>query len=88
MLSDDTYEQDIGTVEVQSERRPIEVRSFVQLTTRERQVLQLIAGGQSNKQAGRELGISPRTVEAHRARLMQKLGARNTADLMRIVLTR
>jgi two-component system response regulator FixJ len=60
---------------------------FAQLTPRERQVLQLIADGQSNKQAGRQLGISPRTVEVHRARVMEKLGARNTADLMRIVLT-
>ncbi len=67
--------------------RPIDVRGFVQLTPREREVLQLIADGQSNKEAGRELGISPRTIEVHRARVMEKLGARNTADLMRIVLT-
>ena len=38
-------------------------------------------------EAGRNLGISPRTIEVHRARVMEKLGARNTADLMRIVLT-
>lgn len=68
-------------------RRPVEVRGFEQLTPRERQVLQLITNGQSNKEAGRELGISPRTIEVHRARVMEKLGARNTADLMRIVLT-
>jgi two-component system response regulator FixJ len=68
-------------------RRPIEVRGFAQLTRREREVLQLITNGQSNKEAGRELGISPRTIEVHRARVMEKLGARNTADLMRIVLT-
>jgi len=65
---------------------PVEVRSFTQLTPREREVLQLIAQGQSNKKAGRELGISPRTIEVQRARVMEKLGARNTADLMRIVL--
>lgn len=64
----------------------VEVRGFVQLTPHEREVLQLIAEGQSNKEAGRELGISPRTIEVHRARVMEKLGARNTADLMRIVL--
>lgn len=57
------------------------------LTRRERQVLQLIAKGASNKEAGRELGISPRTIEAHRARVMEKLGARNAADLIRIVLS-
>lgn len=68
-------------------RRHIEVRGFDQLTPREREVLQLITNGQSNKEAGRELGISPRTIEVHRARVMEKLGARNTADLMRIVLT-
>ncbi|MFD2648513.1 response regulator transcription factor [Devosia albogilva] len=52
-----------------------------------REVLQLITSGQSNKEAGRQLGISPRTIEVHRARVMEKLGAKNTADLMRIVLT-
>jgi two-component system response regulator FixJ len=67
--------------------RPVEVRGFNQLTPREREVLQLITNGESNKEAGRRLGISPRTIEVHRARVMEKLGARNTADLMRIVLT-
>jgi FixJ family two-component response regulator len=57
------------------------------LTPRERDVLAQIAGGASNKEAGRLLGISPRTIEVHRARIMEKLGARNTADLVRIVLT-
>ncbi len=57
------------------------------LTARERDVLAQIAGGSSNKEAGRQLGISPRTVEVHRARIMNKLGARNAADLVRIVLT-
>ncbi len=65
----------------------MEVRGFAQLTPREREVLQLISNGQSNKEAGLQLGISPRTVEVHRARVMEKLGAHNTADLIRIVLT-
>ncbi len=56
------------------------------LTRRECEVLAEIARGASNKEAGRRLRISPRTVEVHRARIMDKLGARNTADLMRIVL--
>lgn len=56
------------------------------LTAREREVLGRIAQGASNKEAGRELGISPRTIEVHRARIMEKLGAKNAADLMRIVL--
>lgn len=57
------------------------------LTGREREVLGQVAAGASNKEAGRRLGISPRTVEVHRARIMDKLGARNAADLMRIVLS-
>lgn len=58
------------------------------LTPRERDVLKEIAGGASNKEAGRTLGISPRTIEVHRARVMEKLGAKNAADLVRIVLSR
>jgi FixJ family two-component response regulator len=72
---------------VETGRNPLGIRGFTQLTPREREVLQLITNGQSNKEAGRVLGISPRTIEVHRARVMEKLGARNTADLMRIVLT-
>lgn len=56
------------------------------LTRREMEVLKEITDGASNKEAGRSLGISPRTVEVHRARIMEKLGARNAADLVRIVL--
>lgn len=57
------------------------------LTPREQEVLGEIVKGLSNKEAGRALLISPRTVEVHRARIMQKLGARNAADLVRIVLS-
>jgi FixJ family two-component response regulator len=57
------------------------------LTRREREVLEQFASGASNKEAGRTLGISPRTIEDHRANIMKKLGARNAADLIRIVLT-
>ena len=56
------------------------------LTPRERQVLAEIMAGASNKEAGRTLGISPRTIEVHRARIMEKLGAKNACDLVRIVL--
>ena len=79
--------RDVHLGAMQAGQRPVEVRGFAQLTPREREVLQLITNGQSNKEAGRQLGISPRTIEVHRARVMEKLGARNTADLMRIVLT-
>jgi FixJ family two-component response regulator len=57
------------------------------LTPRELEVLKEITDGRTNQQSGRDLGISPRTVEVHRRRIMEKLGARNTVDLMQIVLT-
>ncbi|MCX2723616.1 response regulator transcription factor [Roseibium salinum] len=73
-----------------NERQPIEKNvSFPGaelLTRRELEVVKEITEGASNKEAGRTLGISPRTVEVHRARIMEKLGARNAADLVRIVL--
>ena len=53
------------------------------LTLREREVLQLIAEGASNKEIAPRLGISTKTVENHRSRLMVKLGAHNSADLTR-----
>ncbi len=56
------------------------------LTARERQVLELIVAGRLNKQIADDLGISIKTVEAHRANIMDKLGARTMADLMRIAL--
>ncbi|MFL9503323.1 response regulator transcription factor [Rhodopseudomonas palustris] len=57
------------------------------LTLREREVLELFSSGNTNKEAGRQLGISPRTIEYHRANIMKKLGARNATDLVRIVMT-
>lgn len=58
-----------------------------QLTRREREVLAQIAAAASNKETAKNLGISPRTVEIHRRRIMKKLGARNSVDLMRIVMS-
>jgi FixJ family two-component response regulator len=57
------------------------------LTRREREVLERFASGSSNKEAGRHLGISPRTIEYHRANIMKKLGAKNATELIRTVLT-
>jgi FixJ family two-component response regulator len=57
---------------------------LAQLTPREREVMDLIVQGQHNRDIGRQLGISVRTVEVHKARLMDKLGARNLAELIRI----
>lgn len=56
------------------------------LTKREREVLSLISEGHSNKQGALRMNISPRTFESHRAEAMRKLGARNTADLVRLAL--
>lgn len=57
------------------------------LTRREREVLAELIAGASNKEAARRLQISPRTIEVHRARIMDKVGAKNLADLMRILMT-
>ena len=62
------------------------IRGYYQLTRREREVLAQIAAAASNKETARILGISPRTVEIHRGRIMHKLGAKNSVDLMRIVM--
>jgi two-component system response regulator FixJ len=56
------------------------------LTPREAEVLAEIVGAASSREAAQHLGISPRTVEIHRAHIMAKLGAKNTADLVRIAL--
>lgn len=57
------------------------------LTRREREVLALISEGCSNKQGALRMSISPRTFESHRAEAMRKLGAKNTADLVRKALS-
>lgn len=54
------------------------------LSGRERSVLELLISGQSNKGIARELGISPRTVEIHRANMMAKLNAQSSSDAVRI----
>ncbi len=56
--------------------------SYDLLTEREREILQLLAEGKSNKEAAWVLNLSPYTVETHRARLMQKLGLHNTAEIV------
>ncbi len=56
------------------------------LTKREREVLSLISEGYSNKRGALQMRISPRTFESHRAEAMRKLGARNTAELVRTAL--
>jgi DNA-binding NarL/FixJ family response regulator len=57
------------------------------LTPREMEVLQLVAEGNANKQTGAELGISLKTVEKHRGRLMEKLDIHDTAGLTRYAIS-
>jgi FixJ family two-component response regulator len=56
------------------------------LTAREAQVLERIVAGRLNKQIADDLGISIKTVEAHRANIMEKLNANTVADLLKIAL--
>lgn len=56
--------------------------SYDLLTEREREVLQLLAEGKSNKEAAAILDVSPYTIETHRQNLMQKLGVHNTAEIV------
>jgi len=56
------------------------------LTERQRQILQLLADGQSNKEAAAILNLSVKTIEFHRAKMMSKLGAHSGAELTRIAI--
>lgn len=78
-LDYDSSRRDEKTVmEAQRER-------LMRLTQREREVMELLADGRHNREIAEALGISPRTVEVYRARMMEKLQARNLADLIRII---
>jgi len=61
-------------------------RIGVELTPREREIAALLIEGQTSKQVGKRLGISPRTVDVYRARLMQKHRASTTAELVQKLL--
>ncbi len=68
-------------------RKGVRKQSVTHLSTREVEVLQLIAEGEANKQVAAELGISIKTVEKHRDHLMQKLDIHDTAGLTRYAIT-
>jgi len=62
------------------------VRMVLALTERERQVLVLIANGKSTKEAALQLGISYKTADSHRSRILEKLGVHETASMVRYAI--
>jgi DNA-binding NarL/FixJ family response regulator len=66
---------------------PILAERLQRLTPRERQVLSLAAEGLSNKAIGRQLGISPKTVEIHRSKVMSKMEVTSTSALIRLIVS-
>lgn len=60
--------------------------SYLLLTQREREVLRLITEGRTSKEGAARLNIGPRTFESHRARILKKFKAKNTAELVRMAL--
>lgn len=79
---DDPHAAGIWTFEDLSSRRPV----TAELSAREREVAALLVDGQTSKLIARQLGLSPRTVEMHRARLMKKFSASTSSELVNRLL--
>jgi RNA polymerase sigma factor (sigma-70 family) len=79
-LSEERKRHDARQHEAEAQRR------IEQLTPREREVLELIVAGRLNKQIADDLGISIKTVEVHRARVMEKMGVNSLAELVQNVM--
>src|SRR5262249_993925 len=73
-------------VRAREAEREEQQRRLEALTPREREVMELLVEGKANKEVADALGLSVRTVEGHRARLMEKLSVNSLADLVRIKL--
>lgn len=83
----ETLDRIVGEAKIngESRRRMLDARNRItNLSGREREVLDWLAEGSSNKAIARELEISPRTVEIHRANMMTKLGAKHSAEAVRL----
>ena len=80
---EEAYAQE-ASVRRDLQRRAASADLLRELTPREREVMQLVVLGRHNREIAPALGISVRTVEVHKARLMSKLGVDNVADLVRI----
>ncbi len=74
-----TYEEHVKRYEILARQK--------RLTPRECQVLDLVVAGESNKRIARRLNISDKTVEIHRAKVMEKMQAKSLAELVKMVST-
>lgn len=81
-----SFERDAAR-RVEDARRRATAERLAQLTHREREVLDLVVSGRTNREIAEQLEISVKTVEAHRARLMEKLEVASVAELVQAVLS-
>lgn len=84
--AEDLFRADLRVEQREDGGGEVTVGGFGALTHREREVLRHVVGGETNKQIAALLGLSYRTVEVHRRHIMEKVGARNAADLVRLAI--
>lgn len=82
LVADDPHAAGIWTFEDLSEKRPV----TAELTPREREIAAMLVDGKTSKAIARQIGLSPRTVEMHRARLMRKFAATTASELINRLL--
>lgn len=83
---DEALRRSPGSAQNLARDREAFAQRLQQLSPREREVMELVVGGHPNKVIAHRLGIALRTVEIHRARIMEKTGARNLSELVRMVV--
>jgi len=82
LVQDDPHAAGIWTFEDLSEKRPV----TAELTPREREIAAMLVDGKTSKAIARQIGLSPRTVEMHRAKLMRKFAATTASELINRLL--